>query len=116
MIQAVNAVDHESSRRHVFPYTTKHPRRGIHHALQTIKSILRHTSREEAVAIVNPADCKTVDQGFGRVARKRLKRALDTSELVEAAVNNLNISTEYRRVTDRHLVIAVRATMHSNAQ
>jgi len=47
---------------------------------------------------------------------KRLKRALDTSELVEAAVNNLNISTEYRRVTDRHLVIAVRATMHSNAQ
>jgi len=86
--QPMQPIANQAGDMWVFSYTKQHPRRGIHHALQTTKSILRHT-REEAVAIVNPADYKAVDQELGRVERNRTKRALDPSELVEAAANNM---------------------------
>ena len=88
MSRRPRSADHVAEGKEKWGQTHTHTRRDIQHVLQTIKSILRQT-REEAVAIVNPADYKAVDWGLGRVKRKRLKRALDPSKLVEAAPNNM---------------------------
>jgi len=84
----MQTITNQTGDLRVFSCAAKHPRSSVHHTLQTIDSILRHSS-EKAVTIVNYADYKAVDYSFCRIEWQCLNGILDPSELVITAADDM---------------------------
>jgi len=79
--QAANATDHESSRRHVSIF--------LLHKTSSPRHSSRAADDQEHIEVHQRGGCCNSQSCWLHIEQKRLKKALDPSELIEAAAKNM---------------------------